>query len=209
MRRHPDGFSRRARREGFHARSVYKLQEIDRRFQLIRRGQRVLDLGCSPGSWLQHALKAVGPKGEVVGVDLKAISPISAPNLRVLKADIYQISAELLGGGFHVILSDMAPATSGQRFRDHVRSVELVRRAWTLSQRLLEPGGAFVAKVFEGPELEELVREIRPQARRFKRFKPKSTRSESVELFMIAQGITPVAGNEAPGSEEGDPETER
>ncbi len=194
QRRGPDHFTRRAKREGFAARSVYKLEEIDRRFRLFRKGQRVLDLGCAPGSWVKYAVNRVGPKGVVVGIDRRAIE-VTAPNLVSLVGDIYETSAEVFfdaaGGRFTVITSDMAPDTTGDRFTDHVRSVDLCRRALELTDTLLSDGGTFVCKVFEGGELNAFVAEVKERFEAVKRVKPKSTRKVSVELFLVAQRRRP------------------
>ena len=191
QRRRPDHFARRARREGFRARSIYKLEEIDRRTRLLRRGARVLDLGCAPGSWLQYASERVGRGGRVVGIDLKAVPSLGAVNVATLQGDIFETDAEVLldagAGRFDVVLSDMAPATSGNRFTDHVRSIRLCRAALEVAERVLAHGGAFVCKVFEGEDAPALEGELRARFARFKRIKPKGTRSESVELFMVAQ----------------------
>lgn len=188
-----DRYSRKAKEEGFHARSVYKLEEIDQKVRLIHPGDRILDLGCSPGSWTQYCTKAVGPKGLVVGIDLKAVKPIAAKNVRILQGDIFATPAEVFlgekGEKFDAVLSDMAPNTCGDRFTDHVRSVELCRRAFSLTDALLRPGGSFVCKIFEGGELQDFVEEVKPHFKQLRRVKPKSTRSESVELFVVAQGF--------------------
>jgi len=173
---------------------VYKLEEIDRRFRLFRKGQRVLDLGCAPGSWVKYAVNRVGPKGVVVGIDRRAIE-VTAPNLVSLVGDIYETSAEVFfdaaGGRFTVITSDMAPDTTGDRFTDHVRSVDLCRRALELTDTLLSDGGTFVCKVFEGGELNAFVAEVKERFEAVKRVKPKSTRKVSVELFLVAQRRRP------------------
>ncbi len=193
--RQQDHFARRAQREGFAARSVYKLEEIDGRVHLLRGGQRVLDLGCSPGSWLQYAARVVGSKGRVVGLDLKPIDCVLPPHVTTYVADAFETpTADLLAWGdgpFDVVLSDMAPATSGHRLTDHVRSVELCRRALEVAGAVLRPGGAFVCKVFEGEDLADLAADVRQRFRSLKRVKPRSTRSESVELFLVAQGHHP------------------
>lgn len=191
-RRRPDHFARRAQREGFAARSVYKLEEIDRRVGLLRRGMRVLDLGCSPGSWLQYAAAAVGPRGRVVGIDLKPVEVAGGAHVRAEVADAFETPpAQLLdwgGGPFDLVLSDMAPATSGNRLADHARSIDLCRRALTVAEAVLASGGGFVCKVFEGEDAADLAADVRSRFERFKRIKPKGTRSESVELFFVAQG---------------------
>lgn len=197
MRREMDTFAKRAQREGFRARSVYKLEEIDKRTQLFRSGQAVLDLGCAPGSWLQYASRRVGKKGRVLGIDLQAVAPLPAANVKILQRDAFNIEADELvelGGPFDVVISDMAPATTGNRLTDHVRSMELCQRALRVALRGLKPGGAFVCKAFEGPDLNDLAAEIKPHFKKVRRIKPKATRKESVELFFVAQGFKASEG---------------
>lgn len=185
--RRQDHFTRAAQKAGYRARSVFKLEEIDRRARLLQGGQRVLDLGCSPGSWSQYAAKRVGRRGQVVGIDLKAVQPIAA-NVRLIRGDAFETPVdELRGDGplFDVVLSDMAPATSGNRFTDHMRSIELCRRALAVAIEALRPGGHFVCKVFEGEEVNPLAETLKGSFAQVKRFKPKGTRSESVELFLV------------------------
>jgi len=188
--RRQDHYARRAQAEGFRARSIYKLEEINRRVSLFRRGQRVLDLGCAPGSWTQLAAGLVGPSGQVVGIDLQAVVPVGSGNVRLIQGDIFATPPEvLLDGGrpFDVVMSDMAPSTSGARFTDHVRSIELCTRALELSDLVLRPGGAFVCKAFEGSELNDFVAQVKTRFAQVRRIKPEATRGESVELFVVGQ----------------------
>ncbi|MCB9527669.1 MAG: RlmE family RNA methyltransferase [Myxococcales bacterium] len=198
-RRQPDHYTRKAKEAGYAARSVYKLEEIDQRVQLLRPGMKVLDLGCAPGSWIRYAAQKVGPRGRVVGIDRRAID-FKAPHVTTLVGDIFETEPEVFfdagGGRFDVVMSDMAPDTCGDRFTDHVRSVELCRRALTLADALGAPGGAFVCKVFEGEDVAPLVDEIRARYAKVRRIKPKSTRSESVELFVVGQARRPERGAE-------------
>ncbi len=150
----PDRFTRAAKADGYLARSVFKLSEVDRKLGLLRAGQRVVDLGCFPGSWSQYVLEPVGPSGRLVGVDLKA------PELGggvFIAASVLDVSAEELraaiGGEADLLLSDMAPNTTGVAFSDHVRQMDLVRRALELAQQVLRPGGSFFVKVFDGEEV--------------------------------------------------------
>jgi 23S rRNA (uridine2552-2'-O)-methyltransferase len=204
MRRLQDHYGKRAKREGFAARSVYKLEEIDRRVGLIRKGAHVLDLGCAPGSWMQYAATAVGPKGRVVGVDQQRVTVSLPAHVRVEQIDVFSLDAAALvaeEGRFDVVISDMAPSTSGNRFTDHMRSANLCRRAMELAAQVLRPGGAFVCKVFEGEEVPALVEEVRARFDQIRRIKPKGTRTESVELYVVAQGFrgpaeTPAAPEE-------------
>ena len=198
-RRTGDHFTRRAQKAGYAARSVFKLQEIDKKHRLTRNGQRVLDLGCAPGSWLKYIAKKIGPRGRVIGIDRTEIQPVAA-NAQALVGDIFEYPLEEIrdaaGGELDLITSDMAPDTCGNRFTDHVRSVALCERALQLAVQLLKPGGHFVCKVFEGPDLQGFVQEMKLAFKQVKRMKPKSTRSESVELFIIGlskRGTTPTS----------------
>ncbi len=190
-RRHRhDRYYKKARKEQFASRAVYKLEALDQRFQLLRPDQRVLDLGCSPGGWLQYCAQRVGPRGHVVGIDRLPLRIALPPHVRVVQADITEGNAQVLLGDlerFDVVLSDMAPDTSGIKFADAVKSVALVRRALHLAQQTLVPGGHLVAKVFVGAEFDELLAEIKQSFRRVKMSKPESSRKESVEQYIVAR----------------------
>ena len=191
-RRH-DAFYRKARSEGFAARSIYKLEEIDRRLHLLRPGARVLDLGCRPGSWLQYACQVAGPHGVVVGVDRQPL-PKPVTGARVLVADIYTLSdQELLCGqaAFDVVLSDMAPDTTGIRATDQARSAGLVEEALGRAERLLAPLGAFVAKVFQSPDVPRIRSRMAARFSDVQLVKPKSSRDESTELYLVGKGFAP------------------
>lgn len=182
---------RRARSEGFAARSVYKLEDLDKRARLLRPGDRVLDLGCRPGSWLQYALRAVGPHGAVVGIDRQPL-PQPIPGARVLVGDIYATTdEELLGGlaAFDVVLSDMAPDTTGIRATDQARSAALVEEALGRAERLLAPAGGFVAKIFQGPDVEKLRKRMSARFSEVKLLKPEGSRAQSTELYLVGRGF--------------------
>ncbi|MFW6023347.1 MAG: SAM-dependent methyltransferase, partial [Myxococcota bacterium] len=151
-KRHQDAYGKRAQRGGYPARSVYKLEEIDRRVRLLRRGHRVLDLGAAPGSWLLYAAEVVGPEGRVVGVDLQELRTSLPPNAEFRQGDLHEVDPAGLGE-FDVVLSDMAPATSGQRNVDQTRSFDLFMAALGVAERVLVPGGRFCGKLFQGPDL--------------------------------------------------------
>jgi 23S rRNA (uridine2552-2'-O)-methyltransferase len=147
----PDAKTRAAKAQGYPARSVFKLQEIDTRWRLLKQGQRVLDLGAAPGSWSLYAAGKVGPRGRVIGVDLQVIAPSPKPELVFLQADV--LGAELPpevsdAAPYDVVLSDMAPNTTGNRLGDQTRSFELFMRALAVAEKLLAPGGSFVGKIF-------------------------------------------------------------
>ena len=190
-----DEFFKRAKAEGYLARSAYKLKEINERKRLFGRGARVLDLGCAPGAWLQVASKIVGQGGRsaVVGIDLKEVRETIAPNVRTVVGDIYKTPAEELtglgGGLFDAVLSDMAPDTTGHG--DHFLSVRLCRRVLAMLPGLLKPGGNLAMKVFEGEEYPELLREAGRLFREAKGFKPKASRDVSSEMYIVAHGYRP------------------
>lgn len=208
MKKVRDHYARRARREGFAARSVYKLEELDRRFRLLRPGQRVLDLGCAPGSWLQYAATRVGPSGRAVGVDLQPLGVALPHQARALVADVFELEPDALledGKPYDVVLSDMAPRTSGIRSADAARSAQLVLRALELSQAVLRPGGTLLVKVFQGAQMDSLRAEFRGVFEHVRIAKPKASRSESVELYLLGEGRR-AAGPppEQPGPPAGD-----
>ena len=183
--RSKDHFSKKARREGKPARSYYKLEEIDKKIQLLERGQRVLDLGCSPGSWMLYAAERVGETGQVLGYDLKEVNTTMPQHAEARVGDVFELTVEELGGMFQVLISDMAPSTTGNRVTDHLRSAGLVERALDLALRCLEPGGSVVAKLLEGSEIEPIVRRMREEYEKVQQFRPKATRQESTEVFLV------------------------
>ena len=167
-RRTADHFSLRARRESYPARSIYKLQEIDKRVRLFKKGDNVLDLGAAPGSWTLYASKAVGMSGKVVAVDRADLTIGTPTNVTYIKADALAIEpAELTAlidtDGFQSVISDMAPRTSGQKFVDQTRSYNLFCRALELSVALCRHGGVFVGKIFQGEDFEK-ARDLVKQA---------------------------------------------
>lgn len=190
-----DQYFKKAKAEGYLARSAYKLQEINERHRLFGPGARVLDLGCAPGAWIQIALETVGPRGHIVGIDLKDIRERFAPNVTVLQGDAYKTDPAALtgpaGGLFDAVLSDMAPDTSGHG--DHFLSVRLCRRVLELLPSVLKPGGNLAMKVFEGEEYQPLLRETAATFRSAKGFKPKASREMSSEMYIIAHGYRPPA----------------
>lgn len=202
----PDRFSIQAREDGYAARSVYKLQEIQRRTSILRRGQRVIDLGCAPGSWLAYAAEVVGPTGVVVGVDLDAPTVSPRPGLVVLVGSAIDVSPdalrEALGGPADVVLSDMAPRTTGDPTGDHFVQIELAHRALAIATEVLCPGGAFVCKVFDGQDVPAYTAAVR---RAFpggvKRMKPEAVRSSSREFYLVGTAFAPSSPSpSSPGS---------
>jgi 23S rRNA (uridine2552-2'-O)-methyltransferase len=186
-----DHYARRAQKENYAARSVYKLAEIQRKHALIRKGDQVLDLGCSPGSWLQFAVQQTGPQGRIVGVDLKPVTIPLPGNVKTLQGDIEALfSAEdaSLGTGYNVVLSDMAPATTGNKHADGVRSFVLCETALEVAEKVLRPGGNFVCKIFQGEDFKAFSDRVKARFDRMQIFKPQSSRKGSREIFIIGLG---------------------
>lgn len=184
----PDPFRSRARAEGYVARAVYKLKEIDEKYRIFREGQRVLDLGCSPGSWLQYIASRVGPRGLVLGVDAAPLAIPVAPPLYFLQTEVGSLDLEeiqTLSPVFEVVVSDLAPKTTGVRGVDQQRSLELARQALELARRLLRPGGHFLVKVFVGPDLPGLVAIMQKEFRTFRQVKPAGSRPASREIYLL------------------------
>jgi len=193
-RRPQDHFGERAKRAGYPARSVYKLEEIDRRTQLLRRGHRVLDLGAAPGSWTLYAAQRVGREGKVVGLDLNPARIALPAQVTFETVDIFAFDPREQFGrdAFDVVLSDMAPHTSGQRHRDQFGSFELYMRALEVASEVLVAGGSFVGKIFQGAELEQARAATRTRFESTRIVKPEASRSESYEIFIVGAGAKPA-----------------
>lgn len=187
MKEVQDHYFRRAKECGYRARSAFKLIEINERFKLLRSGLRVLDVGAAPGSWTQIAATAVGARGQVVAIDLKAIDPRGLPkHVQLMQADLNEVDAEELGTPpFDLILSDMAPDTTGVPSGDSAISVRLCHTLLDRAEKWLRPGGSLVMKVYEGGDYPELLRRSQRMFASAKGFKPKSSRAESVEMFIV------------------------
>jgi 23S rRNA (uridine2552-2'-O)-methyltransferase len=185
-----DYYSRKARKENYPARSVWKLEELDRRYRLFAKGQKVLDLGCAPGSWSLYAAKMVGPGGMVLGLDVCPPDARGFPaNVIVMGADLLSASAALAAsyGPFGVVLSDMAPKTTGRKEIDQARSLELCRAAWDWAGNLLAPGGDFLVKIFQSQEGEAFARDLAARFGALVRLKPMATRRQSQEIYILGR----------------------
>ncbi len=196
-----DHYFRKAREEGFAARSIYKLDELDREFHVLSSGDVVVDLGCAPGSWMQYVEKKVLPRGRVFGIDLLPARVSFGPHVRILQGDAFAVTLEQLVGvvqgeplpAVDVVLSDMAPNTTGIRAVDQARSMALCERALEVAQRLLRPGGNFVVKVLEGGDMKSFVEQCRSVFATVKIKRPKSTRPGSTETFVVGLKKKPAA----------------
>ena len=175
MKEYRDHYFLKAKRENYPARSVYKLKELDAKFKLFRQGMRVLDLGAAPGSWSLGAAEKVGQRG-LVQEDVFNRSDAFEARLREM-------------GPFDVVMSDMAPRTTGTKFTDQARSLELACEALEVARLHLKPGGSFIVKIFMGPDIQEMLQPMRRAFRAVKSFKPKSSRAESKETFFVGMGF--------------------
>ncbi len=193
-----DRFHKNARKKGFNSRAVFKLEEIDKKAKLIGKGHRVLDLGCAPGSWLQYAATKTGNSGSLVGIDRFDVD-LGLPNGRTLVGNVYTVEIpDLLGelSHFDVVLSDMAPDTTGVRSVDQTRSEQLFERALDIADATLAPGGVFLGKLFQGPEFQALIKRCRRDFAKVKIIKPEGSRKESIEQYICATGYRKESPNE-------------
>jgi len=190
-----DPFVAEARRQGYRSRAAFKLIELDDRFRLLRRGCRVVDLGCAPGGWTQVAVERVGVRNGreiIVGLDLAETPPIAGA--KILRADIHDpsvaavIKAEL-GGLADVVISDVAPSTTGHAATDHLRILALAEAAFGVARLILAPGGAFVAKVFQGGAEGAFLGQLKQGFAQLRHAKPPASRAESAETYVIARGF--------------------
>jgi 23S rRNA (uridine2552-2'-O)-methyltransferase len=183
-----DHYTRQAQKDNFAARSVYKLQEIQKKYRILKRGARVLDLGCAPGSWLQFAAQTTGPDGRLVGIDLTPVTIALPDPVTVITGDVADIEGHLARLGqtrFDAVLSDMAPATTGNRHVDEARSMGLCEAALDIAEKTLVPGGSFVCKIFQGSDFKAFTDAVKSRFDRQAAFRPQSTRKASREVFVI------------------------
>ena len=201
--RRRDPFYRAAQEEGLRSRAAFKLAYLDDRYGLLRPGTRVLDLGAAPGGWSIVAADRVGPRGRVVAVDQRSIAPI--PGVSVVRGRVGDpgLAARLGAARFDLVISDLSPRISGAYGTDHARSVALVRDAVELARRVLAPGGAFAAKVFDGDLVDDLEREVGASFDRVRRTKPPASRDASSELYLVATGFRAVGARRGPRTGEG------
>ena len=209
MRKEQDYYFNKAKKDNYPARSVYKLEEAQQKYKFLKKKQRVLDLGCHPGSWSMYVSTIVGARGVVVGVDLQHTDiPSQKDNAEIhwLCYDVYgvELVTELKKQwpGFHVLISDMAPRTTGSQYADHQHSLRLVRRALEIAVLLLHEKGSFYCKVFQGGDFPEFIQECKPLFETVKVVKPQSSRRESREVFVLGRGFFRKAAVKAMQSKE-------
>jgi 23S rRNA (uridine2552-2'-O)-methyltransferase len=186
----PDHRTRAAKEAGYPARSVFKLEEIDRRVRLLRPGMRVLDLGATPGSWALYASQKIGPKGHLLAVDLEPLGTALPPHAEFFQGDAFSLTNDEMArfAPYDVVLSDMAPKTTGMRVTDQARSFELFMRALAVAGTLGARGGAFVGKIFMSDDVPVARVELRRLYEAERLIRPEGTRSISTEIFAIGTG---------------------
>lgn len=200
--RRKDSFHRRARAEGYRARSAYKLLELDRRYGLLRRGDHVVDLGAWPGGWLQVAADRVGPEGRVVGADVAALEALPDHNVTLLVTDVRESgSADLirarLGRLADVVLSDLAPKLTGVAATDEARQGELTATVLAMLPGLLRPGGRLLMKLFMSAECEGTIGDVRRRFAETRATRPEATRRGSAEVYVVGSGYRGERGERA------------
>lgn len=195
MKEVQDYYFKKAQKEGYPARSVYKLEEANLKYGFLKRGGKVLDIGSYPGSWSLYAAKIIGPQGLVVGVDLQNGSrrlEDGRARIEFVRGDIMAeetvAAITAFAPEFQVVLSDMAPQTTGNKWSDQQKSLDLSRRAFDLARKFLAQNGVFYCKVFDGEDCKGFFDEVRSCFQKAKIVKPKSSRPESRELFVLGMG---------------------
>ena len=187
-----DPYVAEAQRLGYRSRAAFKLLQLDERCRLLAPGRRVLDLGCAPGGWSQIAVERTGGRGTVVGIDLNETDPV--PGATILQGDFRDEATaaavrDALGGPADLVLSDMAAPATGHAATDHLRIVALAEDAFAFAASVLRPGGAFVAKVFQGGAEGDLLAALKKSFAEVRHAKPAASRAESAETYVVAKGF--------------------
>ena len=187
-----DPYVAEAHRLGYRSRAAFKLLQLDERFHLLRPGMRVVDLGCAPGGWTQIAARRIGSQGRVIGIDLSPTEPVEYAILLTgdfRDRDMAECIRDALGGPADLVLSDMAAPATGHAATDHLRIVALAEDAFAFAETILRPGGAFVAKVFQGGAEGELLAALKRAFAEVRHAKPAASRAESAETYVVAKGF--------------------
>ena len=182
-------FTELAKKEGYPARSVYKLKEINEKFGIFKKGDNILDLGSAPGSWILYASKIVGNKGQVTGVDQEEIKIGKLPNVSFIKKSVFDLQESDFKEKFQSVISDLSPKTSGIKSVDSGRSLELVEKAFKTAEMFLAPGGSFVCKVFESEQINSFVNKMKKYFESVKISKPKAVFKKSKEFYLVSKGF--------------------
>jgi 23S rRNA (uridine2552-2'-O)-methyltransferase len=198
-----DPYYKKAKSVGYRSRASFKLQQINKRYGLIRKGNIVVDLGCAPGGWLQVAMGIVGPRGKVIGVDIARVRPIEGAEL--VRGDmreeevVEKVVEALPEGRAHVVISDMSPNISGNYSIDHAKSVDLAETAFEFGCKVLRPGGNLVIKVFQGDMFPDLLKKVKDRFEFCKAHSPKASRKASSEIYIIGRGFLAGGGEGVTG----------
>ncbi|MEA1993010.1 MAG: RlmE family RNA methyltransferase [Euryarchaeota archaeon] len=186
MYKRKDHYYKKAREEGYRSRGAYKLKEINKKFHLIKKGDRVLDLGSSPGGWLQVAREIVGDDGYLMGVDKKRVSPLKYANVETTLCDIKEFHAKRK---YDAVLSDMAPKTMGKKDVDQYRSYILAKKAFQTAEKALKEKGKFLTKIFQSEHVKGFSNELKKKFDYVKPYRPKTTRKGSYEVYIICKSF--------------------
>ncbi|KAA0258948.1 RlmE family RNA methyltransferase [Deferribacter autotrophicus] len=192
MYKRKDAYYKKAKKEGFKSRAAYKLIEINNKYQLIKKGDVVLDAGCAPGGWSQAVLTIVGKKGLVVGIDILPVEGITFHNFHFIQGNL--LDAETLNKvldisrNFDTVISDAAPNTTGQKITDHVNSLELVKTILSFAEKVLKKGGNFLFKLFDGEDRDEFIKLLKTKFSTIKIIRPDATRKSSFEIYVVCKG---------------------
>lgn len=190
---HSDYYVQRSQKEGFRSRAVYKLEEIDQKDRILRPGMRIVDLGSAPGGWSQWAQKRVGGKAKIIATDILHMDPL--PDVTFIQGDFTEeaVLNEILEAcgskEVDLVMSDMAPNTSGMKAVDQPRAMLLAELARDLALEILQPNGVFLTKVFQGEGFDEYIRDLRGYFKKVQSRKPKASRPRSREIYLLAQGL--------------------
>jgi len=192
---HKDRFYRKAKEQGRPSRASFKLEEILKKFKLVKSGDSVLDLGAAPGGWTAVLAEAVGKSGRVLAVDLEKLSRAFPPQVQFFQGDLNEaatqawVAESLAGAPIALLCSDMSPKLSGIAFRDYYQSYQCGLLAWKLARKYLKPGGHFIVKQFPGEEFAGFLKDLRAEFKQVKVFEPEASRKTSKEVYLIAQGL--------------------
>lgn len=188
MKKVQDHYFKKAKKEGYIARSAYKLQEMDQKQNLLRKGLKVIDLGCFPGSWMQYISTRIGEKGLVVGIDRTELQMPLKANMRFIHSDINELDISSISGiasRYDLVFSDMAPNTTGAKNVDSARSYQLCQMAMIVAQDYLKTSGSILVKILQGSTFNTLLSDMKSEYKVVKTLKPKSSRDESKEVFVL------------------------
>lgn len=187
-----DPYVQQAKRDGYRSRAAYKLIELDEKFHIFKTGQRVLDLGAAPGGWSQIAVDRIGNKGQLLGIDLLEVMPLAGAEFMVKDfndEDAPEVIRAALGGKADVVMSDMAANTTGHPPTDHLRIIALCELAYDFAAQILNEGGTFLCKVLQGGTEGELLKLMKRDFTSVKHAKPKASRADSAESYVVATGF--------------------